>query len=215
LARENRGVNEPFFEFLGAIAVEGNECVHICPFPMEDCYDLVQSLNGAKRRPMFEKFPATQKVAEDRMYINQTATRITSDLSLRGIPELDELIDIVTRAVHDRLARRRINLYGGLASAAALPMPHREEGEDQNAGAIESVGPAVADYGLGQSRNKVVVEDTAIDATGLQAVALYSLGIRRPDARGKSLTKEGLTPREKVSEFSPSLLAPSEFEDIE
>jgi hypothetical protein len=227
LVSENRVLNEihadgskptqpePFFDFLAALGGEANDRIHICPFPMEDSYDLVQSLSGAKRTQMFERFSATQKAAQDRLYINQSAKGITSDLSLRRIPELDELIDIVTLAVHDRLEGVKINQHGGLASAFGLPMPHRDEGEDQTVGAIESAAGGVGtDYGLGQSGNTVVVEETVVDAEGFQTLAFNSLCIRRPDARGRSLaTEEGgaQPPPAAASTFEPSFLAPSEF----
>jgi hypothetical protein len=205
LVRENRALNElyvdgskpahpePFFEFLEAIGAEENDRIHICPFPMDDCYELVQSLAGAKRHQMFDKFSSTQKNAQDRLYVNQAAKGIASDLSRRGIPELDDLLDVITLAVHDRLDGIRVNQHGGLASAFGLPMPHLDEGDDQNRGAIEGGGGAGVEgeaYGLGNEANKTIVEETVVDAEGFQTLAFNSLCIRRPDARGRQLAVE-------------------------
>jgi hypothetical protein len=56
LVRENRSLTElyvdgskparpgAFFEFLEVIGEEQNDRIHICPFPMEDCYELVHSM---------------------------------------------------------------------------------------------------------------------------------------------------------------------------
>jgi hypothetical protein len=120
------------------------------------------------------------------MNINQAAKGIACDLSRKGIPKLDDLIDEITLAVHDRLDGIKVNQHGELASAFGLPMPHLDEGDDQEWCAIETSAeaPEGADYGLGNAANQTIVEETVVDAEGFQTLTFNSLCIGRPDARG-------------------------------
>lgn len=163
--------------------VSHSNTVHSSIFPTNDVYMLLQTASSNKRDIMYELFSSKQRNAHAAMQKNQAALGMHSDLSKKQIPELDDVLDNITMAVHERLEGIKINQHTGLAKAFGLPMPHLSEKDDQEQGAVESHAHdnTAKDYDL-EGSNITVIEDNNSDLDGLQTLQFNSLCIRRPGA---------------------------------
>jgi hypothetical protein len=219
---------ETLSRFLELIA-KPETSLHSCDFPIGDCGALIQNVPSAQKAQLFEKFSNQQKLAQDAMQRNQAKIGLHSDLSKKNIPELNDLLDEVTLNMHEKLEGVNVTQHAGLAAAFGLPMPHKDENDDQKQGAITTgtVGPEGTEYGLEQS-NVQIVEDTVLDeGDSLKTLQFNSLCIRRPGL-GDRVAKPPPSPVHELpptSEFNPDAdlnpdaeppapVAPSSFEDF-
>jgi hypothetical protein len=68
-------------------------------------------------------FSTLQQKAQDRMRANQAAIGIHSELSKKGIPELD----IIEVAVHEQLQGVLVTQHVAISEAFGLPLPHCDQ----------------------------------------------------------------------------------------
>jgi Ran GTPase-activating protein (RanGAP) involved in mRNA processing and transport len=205
---------DTFIRVWEILSAPTNEHLQAVPFPMNDCYQLVQSLAPNRRAGIFDTLSDLQMRAQDRMQTNMALVGIHSELSKKNLSELNELLDNITFAIHEELEGVKVSEHAGLSSAFGLPLPHRNDLEEVN---VASEGAETYDAQTG-----TVVEDTVVATEGLATLQFNSLCIRRPDARGQLARPDsptGLPPSKggdgpQPSELSPSgLIPPSEMDE--
>jgi Ran GTPase-activating protein (RanGAP) involved in mRNA processing and transport len=198
-----------FTRLLRFLGSDGNVRIQLCPFPLSDFYELVHSTKDAKKSSLFELVDQLQGKAQQVMQVNQNAVGMHSDLSKKGLAELNELLDTVTIAVHEAFDGIAVTEHAALAGAFGLPFPHRD---DVDKDAADADGGGETPYGIPGQR---VVEDRVTATEGLASLQFNSLCIRRPDARGqiaKQTTSEFVTPD---AEETPEKLGPSAMPDFD
>jgi hypothetical protein len=197
---------DAFRTILEFLSTDKNERLHACPFPMSDCYELVQSLPKSQQSGVFDTLSDLQMSAQDRMQTNMALVGIHSELSKKGLDELNELLDNITLAIHEELDGVQVNEHAMLCSAFGLPLPHRNDLED--VGTAGDGSDATYDASTGTVREEAVV---ATD--GLATLQFNSLCIRRPDARGQLARAEPPSVPPPKPKQQPSELAPAGDEE--
>jgi hypothetical protein len=117
----------------------------------------------------FDRFSALQKFSQDKMQQNQAAIGLHSDLSKKAIPELDELLDQVTLAVHECLNGIKVTQHAGLTSAFGFQYPHLAEA-DEVTGQVQEQGDGMNGTYQTEGADVVVVEDMIVDPEGFQTL---------------------------------------------
>ena len=135
------------------------------------------------------------------------------DLSKKGIPELTELLDEITLSMAQKFTGVKVNKHCGFASAFGLPMPHLNEGDNQQAGAVTNSGINIdSGYDL-ENANVTIVEELQNESEedGLRTLQFNSLCIRRPSTSRRQynmfMREEGNDAQNAMQ--SGSILAPN------
>ncbi|KAH0794297.1 Leucine Rich Repeat family protein [Histomonas meleagridis] len=208
---------EAILSFLDALS--NSEKIHSCKFPIEDVYNILGSVSSTtQRKKLYEKFSSKQIESQKAIEKNKAAVGIHSDLSKKGIPELNELLDEITLSMSQKLNGVKVNEHAGLASAFGLTMPHLNEGETQETNVVTNNVNYDKGYDLENSNVTIIEElNNNNEEDGLRTLQFNSLCIRRPattrNQRNAIIREEEQNTQQVM--MSGSLLPPNEKSEKE
>jgi hypothetical protein len=194
----DQAMNEAsFWALLEAIC---ESSVIFCGFPRQDVTDYLMAEPPQSRPKLFHIFAEKQRFFHLRQETKQVAAGHHSDLSSRDVPELKEILNGVTRAVHHRLKLvRTLRQHRSFAAGVfGLPFPFladdaQDEAREWNAGDVDTVEETI--YGVEHAK-RIVVEEHEVEDGMLRWRALLQAAEGVSETRGESDRQERTPPGE-------------------
>jgi hypothetical protein len=167
---------QSFWALLSAIC---DSTVIFCGFPRQDVTDYIMAESPAGRPDLFCIFAEKQQLFHLMQEKKQVAAGHHSDLSSRDVPELKEILNGVTRAVHHRLKMvKTLRQHRSFAAGVfGVPFPFlAEDAQDQArewcAGDADTVEETI--YGI-EHANRIVAEEHEVEDGSMRWRALVQV----------------------------------------
>jgi hypothetical protein len=184
---------ESFCALLDAIC---ESTVIFSGFPRQDVTDCIMAEQPGHRGELFRIFAEKQRFFHSRQEKKQVAAGHHSHLSNRDVPELQEILNGVTRAVHHRLkVVKTVRQHRSFAAGVfGLPLPFlaedaQEQAREWSAGDADTVEETI--YGIEHAKRIVAEEHEVEDGTlRWRALVQAAGGASETDEEGQTEQQE-------------------------